>query len=146
MPTNRNEYYEKNKEKIKEYNKEYKEKNKEKIKEKAKEYKEENKEKIKEQKKEQNKKYREKNKEYQKEYLKTEKGKKCFRIQNWKKRGIKSDNYDSLYEYYLNVKNCELCEIELVEGCKSNSRCLDHCHSTKLFRNVLCNSCNVKRK
>tara|TARA_R110000803_G_scaffold76170_1_gene140728 strand:- start:50 stop:592 length:543 start_codon:yes stop_codon:yes gene_type:complete len=151
------EYNEKNKEKIKESSKEWRKNNKEKIKEKDKErnkerreynkeynkvYKEKNKDTI----KEYNKEWREKNKEYQKEYNQTEKGKKTHRISNWKTKGIKSDDFDSLYEYYLNVKNCELCEIELVEGNKSNSRCLDHNHDTGLFRNVLCNGCNVKRK
>jgi hypothetical protein len=158
MPTDRKEYmkeynkkrYEANKDKIKEYNKEWKEKNKDKIKEwreenkeKKKEWNEANKDKI----KEYNKEWREKNKEYDKEYKQTEKGKKSNRISTWKHNSIKSDNYDKLYEYFINVKNCEECEVELVEGNKSNnSRCLDHNHKTGLFRNVLCNSCNVKRK
>ena len=124
------EYYKKwreaNKEKIKEHNKKYKEKNKEK----TKEYTDKNKE---------------KKKEYDKVYYKTEAGKKLHRIQNWKSRGVISDDYNSLYEYYLNCKNCEECNVELVECKKSNSRCLDHNHKTGLFRNVLCNSCNVKR-
>ena len=66
-------------------------------------------------------------------------------IHKWKSRGVISDDYNSLYEYYLNCKNCEECNVELVECKKSNSRCLDHNHKTGLFRNVLCNSCNVKR-
>jgi len=136
------EYYQK---KNKEYMKEYYEKNKEKIleqqKEYMKEYREKNKEKIKEQRKE----YREKNKEYYKEYNQTETGKKSCRITNWKKRGIKSDDYNSLYDYYINCKNCELCNVELVEGLDNNSKCLDHDHESGLFRNVLCRSCNVKR-
>ena len=118
MPTK--EYYEKNKEKYKENNKKNYEKNKEKIKE--------------------------KNKEYKKEYNQTDKEIKRCRIKNWKKYGIKSDDYDSLYEYYINVENCEECDVELVEGNKSNGRCLDHDHETGIFRNVLCRSCNIKRK
>ena len=103
-----------------------------------KEWREANKDKIKE--------WRENNKEYRTEYLKTEAGKKSQRISRWKNIGIKSDDYNSLYEYYLSVKNCEECNIELVEGCKSNSRCLDHDHETGIFRNVLCISCNSKRQ
>jgi hypothetical protein len=110
------EYYEKNKEKYYEENKEYRKKNKDKIKEKA------------------------------KEYIKTEAGKKTNRISKWKIRGIKSDDYNSLYEYYINVENCEECDVELVEGNIINGRCLDHDHETGLFRNVLCRSCNIKRK
>mgnify|MGYP003651951938 CR=1 FL=1 len=146
MPTDKKEYQkeyrEANKEKTKEYQKEYYENNKEKNKEYQKEWNETNKEKIKEW-REANKEYK---KEYDKEFYKTEQGKKSKTIGRWKHRCIKSDDYDKLYEYYINVKNCEECEIELVEGNKSNSRCLDHDHLTNLFRNVLCNSCNVKRK
>ena len=125
------ERYEKNKEK----RKEYLEQNKEKNKEKAKEYYETNKEKIKE-----------KQKEYKKEYRHTEPCKKTARISRWKRIGLKCDDIDSLYEHYINCKNCEVCNIELVEGnFGANKRCLDHDHKTGLFRNVLCNSCNIRR-
>jgi hypothetical protein len=143
MPTDRKEYMkeymkeynEKRKEKRKEYDKEYKEKNKEKIKQQSKEYYENNKEKIKE-----------KNRKYDKEYSQTEAGKKSYRIIKWKSRGLKNDDYNSLYDYFINCKNCELCNVELVEGNKGNGKCLDHDHETGLFRNVLCRSCNVKRR
>jgi hypothetical protein len=105
----------------------------------------------KERNKERCKKWRENNKEQKKEYLKeyrqTEAGKKSYRISNWKKRGVKSEDYNALYEYYINCQNCELCEIELVEGLfGANRRCLDHSHKSGLFRNVLCNTCNGKRR
>ena len=29
---------------------------------------------------------------------------------------------------------------------KENKKCMDHCHLTGLFRNILCNSCNSKRR
>lgn len=124
------EYRETNKEKQKEYMKKYYENNKQKHKEYVKEY-----EKI-----------NPARKEYIKEYKKTEAGKKSQRISNWKNKGVINDDYDKLYEIYINTKNCEECNVELVEGWKGNNkRCLDHDHKTGEFRNVLCNTCNVKR-
>jgi len=124
--------YEKNKEKIKEKVKKYQEENKEKIKEKVKKYQEENKEKI---------------KEKQKKYNQTEKGKEVLTIARWMQQNIISNDYPALYKYYKSCKNCENCGIELVEGnYGSNKKCLDHDHITGLFRNVLCQSCNVKRR
>ena len=115
---------EQNKEYLKERRRLYREKNKEKIACKVKEYSINNKEKI-------------------LEYQKTEKCKKCIKISNWKKNGVISDDYDSLYDYYLNCKFCEECNIELITGnYGANKKCLDHNHETGEFRKVLCNTCN----
>ena len=60
----------------------------------------------------------------------------------WKKNGVllteQFNTFDELYNYYLSINNCELCNISF-EECK---KCLDHCHTTGLFRNIVCNSCN----
>ena len=86
-------------------------------------------------------------KEYHKEYRQTEAGIKSYRISNWKTIGVKHDDYSSLYNYYLNCEKCENCSIEFIEGnYGANKKCLDHDHETGLFRNVLCNRCNIKRK
>ena len=131
------------KEYMKKYLKKYREEHKEKIKEQLKEYRENNKDQIKEYRKNN----KEQNKEYQKEYNKTEQGIKSYRISNWKTIGVKHDDFSSLYEHYLNCKNCENCSIELREGnYGANKRCLDHDHETGEFRNVLCNSCNLNRR
>jgi hypothetical protein len=96
------------------------------------------------------KKWREENKEekkaYGKQYRQTDAGKKSKRIWNWKKQGILSDDYDALYDKFLNTKNCEECGVEMVFGRTKNARCLDHCHSSGLVRNVLCISCNSRRR
>jgi len=129
----------KDKQKQKEYNKKYNEKNKEQIKEKRKEqrkeYYEQNKEKIKEYKK-----------EYLKEYFQTDQGKKAHKISKWKQSGLICEDYDKLYEHYINTNECDNCGIELVEGnYGSNKKCMDHSHRTGLFRNILCNKCNIMR-
>jgi len=122
--------------KDKEKMKEWREKNKQKIKEQQKEYNEEHKEKIKEQ-----------QKEYQKEWRQTDQGKKSQRIHNWKRSGLICEDYDKLYEYYLNTNDCDKCGIELVEGLYgANKKCMDHNHKTGIFRNILCNTCNCNSR
>ena len=85
------------------------------------------------------------NKEKIKLYQQTPIAIKTRRISHWKDSGVKSDNYDLLYEYYLSITKCENCNIILTED-KQNTRttkCLDHDHLTGDFRKVLCNACNV---
>lgn len=118
-------YYEANKDKIKEYKKNYREKNKEKLKEIYKEYREANKEKLKEQ---------------RKEYRQTPIGKKSHTINSWKRIGVIHNNFDLLYETYINKNNCDVCNNQFKS---SRDRHLDHCHETGLFRQILCCSCNV---
>tara|TARA_R110002096_G_scaffold390380_1_gene584884 strand:+ start:31 stop:375 length:345 start_codon:yes stop_codon:yes gene_type:complete len=93
------------------------------------------------------KKNREKHNQQMKQYRQTEAGKKSHRISNWKYNGLKHDNYDELYEYYLNCKNCEKCNVELTYDKQNTSttKCMDHSHRNGQFRNILCNSCNTKR-
>jgi len=91
---------------------------------------------------------REYDKEYSKEYRKTDAFKKSHRISQWKYSGVECEDFESLYEFYINCKNCEECNIELTvdKVTTKTTRCLDHEHTTGLFRNVLCHSCNTKRR
>ena len=109
-------------------------------------------EKNKEKKAQQHKVWYQKNKEkileQHKVWCQTEQGKKSTRISDWKRNGVICENFDNLYDYVINCKDCEQCNVELTVDklTTPTTRCLDHCHKTGEFRNVLCHSCNVKRK
>ena len=124
----RKQYHLDNKEKIKKQRKQFYENNKERLLKEKKQYDIDNKEKI----KEYNKQYNIDNKEY-------------FTIINWKKRGLIElegvYTYQSLFEYYISITHCEVCNKKFKD---SHDRCLDHCHTTNIFRWVLCQSCNNK--
>ena len=126
-------YYEKNKEKINERQRLYKEKNKEKNKEYQRLYDEKNKERI---------------KEYKRLYHQTEAGIKGRRISDWKRRGVVCHDFEELYKTYMNISFCDFCKVELTydKTTTATTKCLDHDHVSGEFRNILCNSCNVKRR
>ena len=144
------------KERRRESDRKYYHENKEKIKERKREsshkYYHENKEKNKEKNREKSRKSYHENKEKEaqrhKAYYQTEQGKKSKRISKWKHIGVICENFDDLYDYVINCKNCENCDIELTVDRynTATTRCLDHCHETGEFRDVLCHSCNIKRK
>ena len=77
--------------------------------------------------------------EERKEYRKSESGKKSKIVSTWKGYGVKCDDFDKLYELYINTKNCDVCKKDFKD---SFDRCLDHCHNTCEFRQILCRSCN----
>ena len=126
------------------YSKLYRAKNKEKIKIKNRIYNEKNKEKIKEYKKAYQKQHYLKNKERItkriKAYNQTAKGKKVQTISDWKYRGVIGDLSTIYDDRYLPSTNCEVCNKTYAS---STDRCLDHCHITGEFRQILCQSCNV---
>ena len=125
-------WYQKNKEKILEQKKLYHQKNKEKINENMKLYYQKNKE---------------KKSEYDKLYRQTPNGKKTYTISSWKTIGLISDDYEAIYERYLNSKNCEECgcEYSIMGDGIGRFRVMDHNHDTGEFRNFLCHICNVRR-
>mgnify|MGYP003657192708 CR=1 FL=1 len=147
------------KEKKKQQNKVYREKpeNREKAKQYKKEWYQNNKEKHNQRSKEYNKEWYQNNKErvgqrrkeYNKVYSQTEVGKKSIRIGGWKHSGIITDDYDALYEKYINTKNCELCNVVLTTDRYNTptTRCMDHDHDITdrdNVRNIVCHSCNSK--
>ena len=136
----------------KEYMREYREKNREKIKEQKKEYMREYREKNREKEREQKKGYYQANKEKIKEkckaYYESPTGNKVSTIRSWKRLGLICDDYDDLYDRYVASTNCEECNIEYgnFRDGTLKWKCMDHDHTTGLFRNFLCCSCNIKRR
>lgn len=92
---------------------------------------------------EKQKEYRERNKEYYKNYSKTERGRKSHRIGEWKYAGLIADDYDAIYDRYINTHECDCCKLPIKEG--KGSKVMDHCHKTGKFRNILCHNCNILR-
>ena len=128
----RAEYYQKNKEKILKQNKEWREKNKEKIYKQKKEYNEKNKQ---------------RDKEWFKQNAQKPEVKKKRKISQWKKRGLIHDDYSKLYDDYLENTECEECRVTygVIGDGTGTFKCMDHDHNTGLFRNFLCNGCNIRR-
>jgi len=97
--------------------------------------------KNKEKKKEYEKEYQKKNKDKIAEYQKSPQRIKSRTISDWKKSGLVHEDYDVLYETYLQTNECNVCKKEFKD---SFDRCMDHDHSTGLFRQVLCRNCNTQ--
>ena len=57
----------------------------------------------------------------------------------WTKYGLITDNFDEIYDRYINSSKCERCETSYNNG---RDRHMDHCHITGEFRNILCQKCN----
>lgn len=131
---NKREYYIKNKERIDQKRREYREANKERIAQQKKEYHKRNKEVIAQKKKE----YHKRNKE---------KVNKSSRICAWKANGFNhtEEEIEEIHERYMNTTHCDCCNIELTIGKGKTGKCMDHCHKTNKFRNILCTECNFLR-
>ena len=62
-------------------------------------------------------------------------------IKGWKQKGVIYEEWDDLYEVYMNTMKCQHCNKPFET---SRQRCLDHNHETGLFRMILCQGCNVR--
>ena len=116
----------KDKEKQKEYDRQRYLKNKEEMKEKGKKYYEEKREEKLKYMKEYNEKNKDKKKQYNREYIKNEKGKKSAMISAWKVKGLVEDDYDAIYDRYINTHECYCCKKPIHQGI--GSRVMDHDH------------------
>jgi predicted RNase H-like nuclease (RuvC/YqgF family) len=135
-------YYQDNKEKVKQKQKKYYEKNKETIKAKSKIYnnkpeiklknacyKENNKEKL----QLQNKKWYLKNKEH------VAKTNKIYRLK--RKYNLTLEDWDNLLKSQNN--QCKICSIDFSYDTHNTKPFVDHCHNTNNVRGMLCHLCNA---
>ena len=91
------------------------------------------------------KKYREseKGKKIIKAYEESDKYKKQSKIARWKHLGIITDDWENVYNIYIDTTNCDYCKKEFVNSLERN---LDHDHSIKdnnNIRGILCRVCNT---
>ena len=76
-----------------------------------------------------------------------------YRVSNWKKQGIISDEWKTIYDRYVNAECCESCNSVFRKNIykngkiwRMNNKVLDHDHLTGKIRNIICQSCNIKRR
>jgi hypothetical protein len=77
--------------------------------------------------------------------FKLRKGHKSYTKCHWKKRtGLKEsdEKIEELYNRYIIATHCELCNKQFKS---SKDRQMEHDHETGKFRNITCNSCNMKK-
>lgn len=88
-------------------------------------------------------------KKKEKEYRESNQGKKVGRIASWKYIGLIEDDYNIIYDRYIKTTNCDWCDCILTYDAPistATTKCMDHCHVTGKFRNILCCACNSSRK
>jgi len=77
---------------------------------------------------------------YNKTYYKTDSGRKKVIIAQWKRSGLIHNNYDALYNIYINTHSCMICETPFKTR---HDRQMDHNHSPPYnYRQMLCHKCN----
>lgn len=76
-------------------------------------------------------------------YCKTPKGQMAGRKKLWKKRGLDMETFYYVYPIFMNATNCERCGIQFSGKNDGKGKCMDHCKTTGMFRNILCRNCNV---
>ena len=137
----------KNKERVKEYKKNYNKINKESIKKRQDLYRKINEKAI----KKQEKLYRERNKDKikkrEQDNYNTIERKKVTKKSHWKLKGLNMENFEEVWKRYDETTNCDLCNVVLTIGKvnSATSKHMDHSHITGEFRNILCQTCNVRR-
>jgi len=71
-------------------------------------------------------------------YRQSSKGKKNQAYNNWKKRGLNMEDFDNIYDRYVNTECCDICKCSF----ENTTKCMEHNHKTGEFRGVVCMMCN----
>jgi hypothetical protein len=85
----------------------------------------------------------EKRKLYNTNYELTDERHKKRTINRWKRLGLIHNNYEELYDEYMECNSCDICNNIFTNG---YDRCMDHCHTSGAFRQFLCRDCNLNDK
>ena len=79
-------------------------------------------------------------------YSKTEKGIKATRIKGWRHKDIVCDDWNDFYDNrWMKTTRCESCNLEFGDE-RNNRKNLDHQHSSKHIRHIVCHPCNSIRQ
>jgi len=66
---------------------------------------------------------------------------KSKKISSWKEQGIIHNDYNTLYQLWIDTMKCNHCDKDFKNARDKHT---DHDHKTGLFRKILCCACNVK--
>ena len=76
-------------------------------------------------------------------YKDPEKYKKNQVICRWRRKGLLVEDYNIIYDKWINTNKCDYCNIELQNGQKGlNKKCMEHNHQNHQFRSICCRNCN----
>ena len=78
----------------------------------------------------------------QRDYRATPQGKRTQKIGSWKNQKMICDDWNALYDRFIERTTCECCHNEFKTA---KDKHLDHCHKTGNVRNILCRRCNQLR-
>ena len=74
---------------------------------------------------------------------------KIKKISSWKGQGFRGD-LEQVFDEFMKSTHCFDCSLEFEEnkgrGFSAKSKCADHNHTTRYYRNTICCRCNFQRQ